>query len=136
MTDTQLPKPAHPAPAASVSDEQIISVWNDVSVRLSGYGWHEQAKSFARAILALRPAQAGVQTGWIKASDRVPLEADGEVFVRFTDGSVGTAWATYWHGASNGFAQWSHPDPDEDRTVEYWMKPPMLAAAPKEGGAA
>lgn len=81
-------------------------------------------------------AQAGVQTGWIKASDRVPLESDGEVFVRFTDGSVGTAWATYWHGASNGFAQWSHPDPEEDRTVAYWMKPPMLAAAPKEGGAA
>ena len=80
----------------------------------------------------------GVPDGWVSASDRVPLESDGEVFVRFTDGSIGTAWATYWHGASNEFAQWTHPDPDEDRTVKYWMKAPAIDAAmlaAKEGGA-
>ena len=71
----------------------------------------------------------GVPDGWVSASDRVPLESDGEVFVRFTDGSIGTAWATYWHGASNEFAQWTHPDPDEDRTVKYWMRAPAIDAA-------
>jgi len=75
-----------------------------------------------------------VRDAWIAASDRVPLEADGEVFVRFTDGSIGTAWATYWHGASNDFAQWTHPDPDEDRVVSHWMKAPPVAAMSAQAG--
>lgn len=66
--------------------------------------------------------------GWISAADRKPLESDGEVFVRFTDGRIGTAWATSWHGSCTGFAQWTHPDPDESGTVEYWMKAPPIAA--------
>ena len=75
-----------------------------------------------------------VRDAWIAASDRVPLDADGEVFVRFTDGSIGTAWATYWHGASNDFAQWTHPDPDEDRVVSHWMKAPPVAAMSAQAG--
>ena len=63
-----------------------------------------------------------VPQGWVKASDRVPLESDGEVFIRFTDGSIGTGWATYWHGASNDFARWTFPDPDEFRLVSEWAK--------------
>ena len=59
---------------------------------------------------------------WIKATDAVPQESDGEVFVRFTDGSIGTGWATYWHGASNDFARWTFPDPDEFRLVSEWAK--------------
>ncbi len=66
---------------------------------------------------------------WVSESDSKPLEADGEVFVRFSDGTFGTGWAAYWHGASNDFAQWCHPDPDEDRTVTHWMKPPTIDAA-------
>lgn len=61
---------------------------------------------------------------WIEESAEVPLESDGEVFVRFTDGSIGTGWATYWHGASQAFNRWSHPDPDESRQVDVWMRPP------------
>ncbi len=63
-----------------------------------------------------------VPQGWTKAIDSVPLESDGEVFVRFTDGSIGTGWATYWHGASNDFARWTFPDPDEFRLVSEWAK--------------
>lgn len=59
---------------------------------------------------------------WIKAADATPQESDGEVFVRFTDGSIGTGWATYWHGASNDFARWTFPDPDEFRLVSEWAK--------------
>ena len=66
---------------------------------------------------------------WVSESDSKPLESDCEVFVRFSDGTFGTGWAAYWHGASNDFAQWSHPDPDEDRTVTHWMKPPTIDAA-------
>ena len=66
---------------------------------------------------------------WVSESDSKPLEADGEVFVRFSDGTFGTGGAAYWHGASNDFAQWCHPDPDEDRTVTHWMKPPTIDAA-------
>jgi hypothetical protein len=63
-----------------------------------------------------------VPQGWTKAIDSVPLESDGEVFIRFTDGSIGTGWATYWHGASNDFARWTFPDPDEFRLVSEWAK--------------
>ena len=72
----------------------------------------------------LRRLSALEQQGeaWVKASDRVPLESDGEVFVRFTDGSIGTGWATYWHGSSNDFARWTFPDPDEFRMVSEWAK--------------
>ena len=59
---------------------------------------------------------------WIKATDAVPQESDGEVFVRFSDGSIGTGWATYWHGSSNDFARWTFPDPDEFRLVSEWAK--------------
>ena len=63
-----------------------------------------------------------VPQGWTKAIDSVPLESDGEVFIRFTDGSIGTGWATYWHGSSNDYARWTFPDPDEFRMVSEWAK--------------
>ncbi len=66
---------------------------------------------------------------WVSESTAKPLESDGEVFVRFSDGTIGTGWASYRHGASSAFAQWSHPDPEEDRTVTHWMKPPAIDAA-------
>lgn len=65
--------------------------------------------------------------GWVSVTTRVPLESDGEVFVRFTDGSIGVARASYWHGSSNEFAQWTFPDPDENRAVEFWAKNPLDA---------
>ena len=98
--------------------------------RAEPMGWTDCAATDEGAIaLYERPAAPAVPQGWVKASDRVPLESDGEVFIRFTDGSIGTGWATYWHGASNGFAQWTFPDPDEDRTVLEWTKNP---AAPSQ----
>lgn len=75
--------------------------------------------------------EAAPMTEWVSAAERVPLESDGEVFVRFADGSIGTAWATYWHGASSDFAHWTHPDPDEDRAISHWMKPPGITAQVK-----
>lgn len=146
------------AQPAAVSDEEIdaaLEAWFD-GANVDGATFKTRMRDAVGAILALRPqeptfcaycggndeepqdhcmdcsrpqsAQQAVPMTWIIAAERVPLEDDGEVFVRFTDGSIGTAWATYWHGASNGFAQWTHPDPDEDRTVEFWMKPPFITA--------
>jgi hypothetical protein len=78
-------------------------------------------------------AQPAVLEGWIAVSDRLPLEDDGEVLVLMRDGRHEIAWATYWHGASNAFAQWTFRDPDEDETPTHWMK---IAAAPEKGGEA
>lgn len=60
-------------------------------------------------------------SGWVAVSDRLPLESDGEVLVRMRDGRCEIAWATYWHGASNAFAQWTFRDPDEDEAPTHWM---------------
>lgn len=72
-------------------------------------------------------SHVGVASGWVDAAERVPLESDGEVFVRFSDDSIGIAWASYWHGANTGFAQWTFPDPDEDRRVAFWARGPLDA---------
>lgn len=133
--------------AAVVSDEQckaLTALFKDAMDWGRSYGQRINLSSItvadvseaysekARAILALRPQ--AVPMTWTSTAERVPLEGDGEVFVRFTGGSIGTAWATYWHGASNDFAQWTHPDPDEDRTVEFWMKPPAITAQGAQEG--
>ena len=68
-------------------------------------------------------------TGWIAVSDQIPLESDGEVLVRMRDGRCEIAWATYWHGASNAFAQWTFRDPDEDEAPTHWMPIPSIEAA-------
>jgi hypothetical protein len=68
-------------------------------------------------------------TEWISANERKPLESDGTVAVLMDDGSVLTAWATYWHGASTGFAEWTHPYDVDDSIVTHWChlpKPPTL----------
>lgn len=58
---------------------------------------------------------------WVPVTERLPLEEDGTVVVKLKDGSILTAWATYWHGASNEFAQWTFPYDDEDRAeVVSW----------------
>lgn len=92
--------------------------------------WVDMMRAMRKALGAATaaPSQPAVPQGWTKAADQVPLEADGEVFIRFTEGSIGTGWATYWHGASNEFAQWTFPDPDEDRTVLEWTKNPATPA--------
>lgn len=129
MREYALQAIAHATQPAEVTDAEIDAL----CLSLTGFMTRrERDRAVARAILALRPAAVPMTDGWINASERVPLEADGEVFVRFTDGSIGTAWATYWHGASNAFAQWTHPDPDEDRTIAYWMKAPGITAQAKK----
>ena len=78
------------------------------------------------------PAQQKPLTDWIAVSHRIPLESDGEVLVRMRDGRCEIAWATYWHGASNAFAQWTYRDPDEDEAPTHWMRIPTIEAKPKE----
>lgn len=97
------------------------------------FGWRDCADTDEGAIAlyeAPQPQEDALDAeSWVSESIAKPIESDGEVFVRFSDGTFGTGWAAYWHGASNDFAQWCHPDPDEDRTVTHWMKPPTIDAA-------
>ena len=92
-------------------------------VFVEGYG--ENSHSF----VSIKKQEHGEPEGWIAVSDRLPLEEDGEVLVRMRDGRYEIAWANYWHGASNAFAQWTFRDPDEDETPTHWMK---IAAAPQQ----
>lgn len=76
-------------------------------------------------------------TKWISAKRRLPKEEDGTVAVLCDDGSILTAWATYWHGASNAFAQWTFPHQgDDDRTVTHWYPLPQVPNDSNEGRAA
>lgn len=85
------------------------------------------AKRIAEGLLA--PAIEALERGtppaarepqWSPASTP-PKESDGEVLVRMADGRCEIAWATYWHGSSNAFAQWTFRDPDEEETPVEWM---------------
>ena len=85
----------------------------------------EQVPVYLAAAPSTKPAE------WIAASERLPLEAGGEVLVRMRDRTCGIAWATYWHGSSNDFAQWTFRDPDMGGEVPtHWMP---LPAAPQQG---
>lgn len=75
-------------------------------------------------------ATAAQQDGWISVDDRLPLESDSTVAVLMDDGSVLTAWATYWHGASNKFARWTFPIDPDGADVTHWTP---LPAAPANG---
>lgn len=59
-------------------------------------------------------------TPWQPASNPPP-ESTGEVLVRMADGRCEIAWASYWHGSSNAFAQWTFRDPDETEQPVEWM---------------
>ena len=108
---------------------QQITLPREVVVQLVGAlemtcdRWSEvQFKIENDAIKAGRAALANAEpTGWIAVSDRLPTEADGEVLVRMRDGRPEIAWATYWHGANTGFAEWTFRDQDEDETPTHWM---------------
>lgn len=64
---------------------------------------------------------------WMPASEPPP-ESEGEVLVRMADGRCEIAWATYWHGSSDEFAQWTFRDPDEDEQPVAWMRIPAAQA--------
>lgn len=70
--------------------------------------------------LYLAPQSVLREPQWSPASTP-PKESDGEVLVRMADGRCEIAWATYWHGSSNAFAQWTFRDPDEEETPVEWM---------------
>ena len=101
--------------------------------KVSGVYTEQQVRELLARDLGAAPqpqADALDAESWVSESDSKPLESDGEVFVRFSDGTFGIGWASYWHDASNYyFVQWSHPDPDEYRKVTHWMKPPTIDAA-------
>lgn len=88
------------------------------------------SRLFNLALENAAPAQPVKQepVAWIAVSDRLPTEKDGEVLVRMADGRPEIAWATYWHGSRNDFAQWTFRDPDEDETPTHWMPIPINAA--------
>ena len=95
---------------------------NDFADALSVSGGVYEGLQCKDSIKALRSALANAEpAGWIAVSDRLPLEADGEVLVRMRDGRHEIAWATYWHGANTGFAEWTFRDQDEDETPTHWM---------------
>lgn len=71
---------------------------------------------------------------WIPVSERLPIEDVGTVAVLTAKGDVLTAWATYWHGASNDFAQWSFPhEEDADSEVTHWCELPRLPRQKESG---
>ena len=64
---------------------------------------------------------------WILSSERLPTESDGEVLVLMPNRSCEIAWATYWRGASNGFAGWTFRSTDfTDTAPTHWMKLPNI----------
>ena len=71
-------------------------------------------------VLFTAPQPVAREPQWSPASTP-PKESDGEVLVRMADGRCEIAWATYWHGSSNAFAQWTFRDPDEEETPVEWM---------------
>jgi hypothetical protein len=81
---------------------------------------HEDALDEVRALRGELPAP------WTPASEPPP-ESEGEVLVRMPDGRCEIAWATYWHGASNAFAQWTFRGPDETEQPVAWMRIPNAA---------
>lgn len=90
----------------------------------------DEFTQIARAVLAKWGAPQPVAPVWTPASTP-PKEEDDEVLVRMADGRCEIAWATYWHGSSNAFAQWTFRDPDEDEQPVEWMRiPKHCAAAP------
>jgi hypothetical protein len=77
-----------------------------------------------RDTLTKRVAELESTTGWIPASERLPTEDQGTVAVRMNDQSILTAWATYWHGSSTKFAQWTFPVDVDDAVVTHWFPLP------------
>ncbi|MES2367717.1 MAG: DUF551 domain-containing protein [Pseudomonadota bacterium] len=74
------------------------------------------------AITALEAMQ------WIPVSERLPPEHHGTVAVLISDGSILTAWATYWHGSRRDFAEWTFPiDYEDDMLVTHWTPLPATA---------
>ncbi len=68
---------------------------------------------------------------WISVADGLPSESDGTAVVHTSCGQILTAWASYWHGASNEFAHWTFPhDADEDLIVTHWL--PLPSSPGKE----
>jgi hypothetical protein len=78
----------------------------------------------ARAALSA-PQHSHEAPQWVAVSERLPGE-NQTVAVLTREGDTLTAWATYWHGASTGFAQWTFPhDDDADSDVTHWAPLPQ-----------
>lgn len=86
----------------------------------------------ARASLPASPSQGQ----WISVAERLPKESDRTVAVLLDNGEPAVAWATYWHGASNAFAEWTFPDGNPDGwAVTHWMPLPAAPSQPAQGDA-
>lgn len=105
------------------TDADIDALWAEQQLTVPQL---VQRRAIARAVLAKWGAQP-VAPVWTPASTP-PKEEDGEVLVRMADGRCEIAWATYWHGSSNAFAQWTFRDPDEDEQPVEWMHIPKHGA--------
>ena len=99
---------AEPVACAATSEDGVVEA----------LGMNQSRRFDTPLYLAPQPVVREPQ--WSPASTP-PKESDGEVLVRMADGRCEIAWATYWHGSSNAFAQWTFRDPDEEETPVEWM---------------
>jgi hypothetical protein len=84
----------------------------------------DQCERDLRAALSA-PQHSHEAPQWVAVSERLPGE-NQTVAVLTREGDTLTAWATYWHGASTGFAQWTFPhDDDADSDVTHWAPLPQ-----------
>jgi hypothetical protein len=98
--------------------------------------WEPLTRAIEQAVLAKVYAESApaATAQWIPISEQLPKEDQMTVAVLMEDRSILTGWASYWHGASNKFAQWNFPFDVDDSTVTHWMPlpPPPEQAAPEE----
>jgi hypothetical protein len=122
-----------PGDERELSDEQ----WYDLAEKYASKDWNgDQYFALIQAVgkdaIALSSStvqQVGAE--WISVKDRLPSEHQ-TVAVVLEHGAIVTAWATYWHGASNAFNDWVFPHPDDDGcVVTHWM---ALPSSPKSDG--
>lgn len=87
---------------------------------LIAQGCADTAEYLKEAITVLEAMPA-----WVKCEERLPPEHQGTCAVLISDGSILTAWPTYWHGSRRDFAEWTFPiDYEDDMLVTHWMPLP------------
>lgn len=74
------------------------------------------------------------EMNWRSVSSGIPPE--GTVCaVLLRDGSILTAWPSYWHGACTDFNCWTFPHPDDSDCTEdvtHWIELPEPPAKEKQ----
>lgn len=87
-------------------------------------GKHTYVTTTTRARWEAWQAARGVGGAQWQCASKPPPESTGEVLVRMADGRCEIAWPSYWHDASNAFAQWAFRDPGEIEQPVEWIHIP------------